>query len=122
MKPFNLKKALAGAPVVTRDGREVTQLVHFIDAPHSTYTIHGVVSNTIEEWTDEGVFCTYDDDCELDLFMASKKVWVNLYAGPSPSDMDSEVYGYKYPSKSDADKGAGNSRIACVEIEISEDV
>ena len=30
MKPFDLEKALNGAPVITRDGREVTQL-HLFD-------------------------------------------------------------------------------------------
>lgn len=42
MKPFNLERALAGDAVITRDGREVTQLVKF--DVESKYKLFGVVS------------------------------------------------------------------------------
>jgi len=44
MKPFDLEKALAGAPVVTRGGREVTQLYLF-DVKDDCYPVYGVIHN-----------------------------------------------------------------------------
>jgi hypothetical protein len=42
MKPFDLEKALKGAPVITRDGREVTQLCLF-DVGDDKYPVYGVI-------------------------------------------------------------------------------
>ena len=54
MKPFNLEAALRGEKVVTRDGREVTQLKLF--ECDSDYPLAGVVigSNCVRVWTKEG--------------------------------------------------------------------
>lgn len=44
MKPFDLEKALSGAPVVTWEGKEVTQLTLFdIDESLSSYPLVGVI-------------------------------------------------------------------------------
>lgn len=80
MKPFNLQAALAGAPVVTRDGEPAEQLTLF-DAPNEDFPLVGVVSGRIRTWTRSGKRMLADVDNEFDLFMASTKrvVWVNLY-------------------------------------------
>ena len=54
MKPFNLEAALRGEKVITRDGREVTQLKLF--ECDSDYPLAGVVigSNCVRVWTKEG--------------------------------------------------------------------
>lgn len=44
MKPFDLQKALAGAPVVTRDGNKVLQLHRFTDVT-GPYQMLGEFSN-----------------------------------------------------------------------------
>jgi hypothetical protein len=80
MEKFNLERALAGEPVCTRDGREVTQLTLFdID---SRYQLRGVLKKEVVSWTNDGDY--YDDkdeDNQKDLFMKPKEnaIWINVY-------------------------------------------
>ena len=75
MKPFDLKAALAGAKVFTRDGREVTQLVKF--DLKTKQTLRGVVEGGLFAWSVSGCWLG-SEDSELDLFMTStkKKLWI----------------------------------------------
>ena len=72
MKPFDLEKALRGEKVVTRDGREVTQLTHF--ETQSAYRLHGVVSGRLYIWFGDGSFAMdlKENNHNLYLFMATK--------------------------------------------------
>lgn len=76
MKPFNLERALAGDPVVTRDGRKVTQLMMF-DASALAKPVAGVihgVCDVVFSWTKNGYSSIYPGAPLLDdLFMASVK-------------------------------------------------
>ena len=74
-KPFNLEAALTGAKVVTRDGREVTQLVKFETTEGQP--LRGVVNGLVTGWCATGEYFKGDQD-QLDLFMApqKKKLWV----------------------------------------------
>ncbi len=81
MKPFNLEEVLNGAKVVTRDGREVTQLTKF--NADEDETLFGVVGKEIVSWKDDGRFSfipPYKDHI-LDLFMhvEPKRIWVNVF-------------------------------------------
>jgi hypothetical protein len=73
MEPFNLEKAKAGDPVITRDGHRVK--IYIFDAIKPDYPLVGVVfeaDNHLEltEWTAEG--CYYDDEpSNNDLFMGT---------------------------------------------------
>lgn len=80
MKPFNLEEALNGAKVVTRDGREVTQLINF--NADEDETLFGVIDREIVAWNDKGKF--QNSDHILDLFMHVEPVrkWVNVYNHP----------------------------------------
>ncbi len=79
MKPFNLEKALAGEPVITRDGRPVTQLIKFEAIVEDGYVIYGVVNNKIFNFLDSGKYDrTFESHC-FDLFMAEPERWVNVY-------------------------------------------
>jgi len=80
MKKFNLEEALAGKPVITGDGRGVTQLTKF-DANNEKYNLLGVLDGKIRTWLEDGRFDLYSIDKELDLFMKSEKrsIWVNVY-------------------------------------------
>jgi hypothetical protein len=53
-KPFNLEKALNGAKVVTRDGREVTQLTCFDTSDNYEYSLYGVIGKDICCWARTG--------------------------------------------------------------------
>lgn len=101
-KPFDLERALAGDPVVTRGGWPVTQLVKF-DASDAICPLHGVLGGNIFAWRVDGRYFT---DCKFgyDLFMAPKKrtVWVNLC-------LDGKAYWYD--SEDVANRCHGHDRI-----------
>lgn len=101
-KPFDLERALAGDPVVTRDGRPVTQLTKF-DAGHDGDPVYGVFNDNAGSWSVDGQHLT-DRGTGLDLFMAPKKrtVWVNMC-------FDGKAYWYD--SEEDADGWFGHDRI-----------
>lgn len=71
MKPFNLTQALAGQPVVTRDGRKVMWIAHDPGAHVNSRVIARIGSNPYHsEWREDG---HYNDGNNLDLFMAPTK-------------------------------------------------
>jgi len=80
MKPFDLEKALAGEPVVTRDGRKVTQLHMFNCDECLIYPLYGVVFENLEKWKRDGKY-NIREESQNDLFMAEKEMccWVNVY-------------------------------------------
>jgi len=71
MKQFNLEKALAGEPVVTRDGRKVTQLTLF--EANNRYSLIGVVNGELQTFTDEGKYDVDRNSTDTDLFMETQK-------------------------------------------------
>jgi hypothetical protein len=79
MKPFNLEKALAGEPVVTRDGKPVTQLVMFEAIEEDGYVLYGVLNNKLLNFLDSGKYQKSITDDPKDLFMAEPEQWVNVY-------------------------------------------
>ena len=80
MKPFNLEEALAGKPVVTRDGRKVTELYLFKTA-NSSYPLRVCIDKDIKDYTDRGTYYAKDTTSEHDLFMEEPIIesWVNVY-------------------------------------------
>lgn len=76
MKPFNLEQALAGKPVVTRDGREVTELHLFKTV--DKYPLLAVIGENSFGYYRDG--CFDNTESPLDLLMAPEKVtkWFNV--------------------------------------------
>ena len=119
MKPFDLEKAKAGAPIITRNGRKV----RLIDTTRKTSTGYPLVAAVADIYGDEDIICYtakgrfYDDDCEygLDLFMApvKREGWLNIYPGAS-------IRHDIHASQDQADMHAAYDRIACVRIEWEE--
>jgi hypothetical protein len=78
-KPFNLEEALAGKPVVTRNGKKVTNLTQLLlkGKDTSEYVLAGVVEGHIATFTIDGRYnnVTYST---LDLVMDSetKEGWI----------------------------------------------
>jgi hypothetical protein len=95
MKQFNLEKALAGEPVVTRNGKKVTQLT-LLDVK-SKYSLIGVIDESFETFTDEGVYDVDRVATDTDLFMETKviKGYVNVYEHVSDNRL---VTSYVYES------------------------
>jgi hypothetical protein len=81
LEKFDLEKALNGAKVVTRDGKEVKQLTYFDLSDDHKYHLYGVVGKSIRCWTITGQYEPSDDNYDLDLCLAvePKRIWVNAY-------------------------------------------
>lgn len=86
-KKFNLEEALAGKPVVTREGKPVTQLVKFEDVDDPYRVLVGVVDRNILAWSSSGMYSYDSTDNSNDLFMAPEKKWTNLYYDPEEHDV-----------------------------------
>lgn len=72
MQPFDLKKALAGKKVVTRDGRVVSGITHNVNA--RTYKVCAWIDRIPYTYTEEGVFDVGRKETSLlDLFMADNQ-------------------------------------------------
>ena len=68
MKPFDLEKALAGEPVVTRSGIPIKNIRK---KENSMYSITGSFPNGANaDWTDDGGFTICGGEDNWDLFMA----------------------------------------------------
>jgi len=78
MKPFDLKLALAGDPVVTRNGRKVTELFYF-KTVKGVYPITVVIDGIRHPVTIEGEYNGPQCASGRDLFMAPKIT--TYYAG-----------------------------------------
>jgi hypothetical protein len=72
MKEFNLKDALAGKPVITRDGRPVK----IAGCNEDRNSLLGWIYGEVNQWTGGGK--SYKIDSTRDLFMApsERKEWV----------------------------------------------
>lgn len=80
MREFNLHEALSGKPVVTRDGREVTELKIFKGIDNDNPSLVGVLNNGISVWFKNGRY--FEEGVNPhDLFMESEKItkWVNVF-------------------------------------------
>lgn len=112
MKPFNLERALAGDPVVTRGGREVKDF-HFFRSCTDEKSLIGVIATELRAWSITGVFSYEGDKGLLDLFIApvQRGLWLNV---------DSNGFVKAFPLKGSADKFASPERIACVQVMYTE--
>jgi hypothetical protein len=80
LEKFDLEKALNGAKVVTRDGREVKELTKFEGLKN--YPLVGVLDTNLHTWTTQGMFnSNHEVECIRDLFLVVEpnRVWVNIY-------------------------------------------
>ena len=68
-RDFDLEKALAGEPVVTRDGREVKDL-HLFTSVQTYYPVVGIIEGRILSFSKEGKYLTNRSESDKDLFMA----------------------------------------------------
>jgi len=80
VKPFDLEAAKRGEPLMTRDGRAVSEFHRFETLRSSIYSCMAIVDGESVSYTDGGQFHRNRED-KSDLFMAPKKrtVFVNIY-------------------------------------------
>ena len=95
-RPFNLEEALAGKPVVTRDGRSV-KIAGYNPEAEKYETVIGWAHGLSKSWSDKGVYIL-ETEHQLDLFMApeAKDVWVVLWVS------DGVVYSCAFEKLEDA--------------------
>lgn len=69
MKPFNLEKALAGEPVITRNGRRVLRIAHFPECGEHDRVVAAIEGEgDVYTFYENGNFV--NEENEIDLFMA----------------------------------------------------
>ena len=105
MKAFDLEKALAGEPVVTRDGRAVTQLHCFDVANDYLYPLYGVINGAIVQFRIHGKSEVAENP--YDLFMAEPERWVNVYFN---NQIGNACCGIIYPSEAKAKDNISSSQ------------
>jgi hypothetical protein len=118
LKPFNLEKALAGDPVVTREGQQVTEIFLCKTANKTESSVVFVCNGKVYATTVNGNFDGFASS--HDLFMAPKIVkksgWLNVYPN--------NTVGYTvHPTKESADinKCDISNRVACIFVEWEEE-
>lgn len=121
MKEFNLEEAKAGKPVCTRNGLK-TRIICF-DAKNPEYPIVALVEDsdgleTLDSYTNNGRYDTYDKTTNDDLMMVSEKNegWINVYKTDKTFITDCHIY----KTKEEAKIHAGVSNIAIAKVEWEE--
>ena len=100
--PFNLERARAGEPIVTRNGRKAKFIAYVPDAQLFNERVVFLLDHRIKTTCADG-FSYPAHENKSDLFMAEKKrtVWVNILLRPNEMEC-----AYHYESEEDADKDA----------------
>jgi hypothetical protein len=105
MKPFNLQAALNGAPVVTRGGFDVQEIVRF-KTPGMDYPISAVIKKGDSiacHWhTDDGCFYhggKINSDYDLFMKVVKKTVYYNIYIDHAPYRHETKEAAIKYAEK-----------------------
>jgi hypothetical protein len=120
LKPFDLEKALAGEPVVTREGEKVK--IVYVSKKDKTYQVLGIIFDKITDEEDTYWFTKEGKDLdggEYDLFMApkTKKLWIAIHKTNGDND---GIYttSNAYTSKEKLSSGDSFKESHLVEIEI----
>lgn len=77
MKQFNLEQALQGRPVVTREGKVVTQLKFF--EVTKSYSLAGIIDGDLHMWCADGRYYKNGYENPNDLFMKEEELYVFIH-------------------------------------------
>lgn len=97
MQPFDLSRALAGDPVITRDGRKVNE-IHYFKTCNTAYCIVAIIDNQYYEFTKTGKFTIFQEPHDIDLFMDDVKKIKKLFIAINL--ITNEYYSHSYNDKS----------------------
>jgi len=87
MRAFNLEQAIAGKPIVCRDGTPA-KFLYYCEEIEGPFKVGALVDGGAETFQKDGRF--YSDKKEpYDLFMASEKKsgWINIYKSSCPETL-----------------------------------
>ena len=101
MKPFNLEKALAGAPVITREGRKVVRIFYAEEACENSQVICVFETGAVFPYYKDGTYTNSSSAHELVMAPTKKEGWVVMFHNNSQKDF---IVGTKiWASKEDAE-------------------
>lgn len=121
MKPFDLEKAKAGFPVVTRDGRPA-RIICF-DRIDDRYSIIALITEEkhrceiINSYTIDGK-CNIGENSLFDLFMAPTKV--KKYANIYEYNVENKIFGFLHDTVKEAIDHKLDGCVATIPIEWEE--
>jgi hypothetical protein len=117
VEKFDLEKVIHGAKVITRDGREVSQLTKF--ETYDKFCLYGLVDEQVYCWSIKGEYSD-NSSCSMDLFIQGEvqSIWVNLY-----TTRDGGIQlGHCYKIKEEAEYDGKGSSGYIKTIEITDEV
>lgn len=122
MKAFNLEKALAGEPVVTRNGRKVQEIHHF-KMDKSEWCVGVVIDGGFYSYCIDGTQMRPFEEDAMDLFMytVKKTVWVNIFEGSEAYGMSVGSYLYETEQEAMCQGQKSHRKLICtyrMEIEL----
>lgn len=129
LKKFDLQKALAGAPCVTRDGHEAKVLFD-LDDSECVYPIVVVIRDDNGKWSSEeytrGGRWDIDSVCDNDLYMAprKKKFYLAIEKKPLKSSSNAHYATAAYTNKDGFSSGEfedNKDRWHFIEVEVDDD-
>lgn len=121
MKPFNLERALAGDPVVTRDGRKVLQVVHFPQMRLEKRVMALIEGNGIPGGYNENGRLFKEDTSDADMFMvATTKKYYVAVEKITTGNQDIKCCSHAYVSKNKVEEIFDKDEFHIVEVEIEE--
>ena len=114
LKPFNLEQALAGAPVMTREGRKVVRIFYAEEACENSKVICVFETGAVFPYYKDGTYTDYASSVhELVMAPTKKEGWINIY-----NVLSLDVTGKNiYPTEEAALANKGCDCIATIKIE-----
>jgi hypothetical protein len=101
LKPFNLEQALAGAPVMTREGRKVVRIFYAEEACENSQVICVFETGVVFPYYKDGTYTNSSSVHELVMAPTKKEGWVVMFHNNSQKDF---LVGTKiWASKQDAE-------------------
>lgn len=79
MKPFNLADALAGKPVMSREGRKVVRIFYAEEACENSQVICVFETGAVFPYYKDGTYTNSSSVHELVMAPTKKEGWINLY-------------------------------------------
>lgn len=80
MKDFNLERALAGEPVMTKSGKKVSEIYYFKSVNENLLPVVCIIEGIYHYYSIHGVKPTFGDDDDLCMAPIKKIVFVNVWA------------------------------------------
>jgi len=117
MKKFNLFEALEGKPVITKNGKKVTQITKFNNVKTLPYCICGVVEGSLESWSIEGKY-HHSHESQLDIYMAeeSKTIWINVWKHVKDGSLSASIHSRKDKCDNEIDELLSHTLVKTIEI------